>query len=161
MNKGTGINFNLYLAITLHVLANTMHWISAGLMLVQRLRRWPNIKPTLIQCVVYPSKSDPLPPVLPGVRSHRQTLSNRCPPSIIDDVVDTVCRCHHYLCTDQKTGSTLILIRTEAVIDVNRQNGQIVRWYPILPSFLFKQIPAPRMTWCDILCYTRLVHILY
>ena len=31
---------------------NTTHWINAGLMLGHRLRRWANIKPALIQCVV-------------------------------------------------------------------------------------------------------------
>ena len=32
--------------------ANTRHWDSVGLLLVHRLRRWPNIKPTLSQCLV-------------------------------------------------------------------------------------------------------------
>ena len=31
----------------------TLHWTNAGLMLGQRLRRWPNIKPTLVQCIVF------------------------------------------------------------------------------------------------------------
>ena len=33
--------------------ANTTHWNNVGLMLGHRLRRWPNIKPTLFQCVVF------------------------------------------------------------------------------------------------------------
>ena len=32
--------------------ANTRHWSKAGLMLTQRLSRWPNIKPALDQCLV-------------------------------------------------------------------------------------------------------------
>ena len=32
--------------------ANTRQWINAGLMLAQRLRRWPNISPALVQCLV-------------------------------------------------------------------------------------------------------------
>ena len=33
--------------------SNTKHWPNAGLMLDQRLRRWPNIKPALGQCFVF------------------------------------------------------------------------------------------------------------
>ena len=33
--------------------ASTTHWNNVGLMLGHRLRRWPNIKPTLFQCVVF------------------------------------------------------------------------------------------------------------
>ena len=33
--------------------ANTTHWTKVGLMLSHRLRRWPNIKPTLVQCVLF------------------------------------------------------------------------------------------------------------
>ena len=36
-----------------HTPANERHWNNVGLMLGQRLRRWPNIKPTLFQCVVF------------------------------------------------------------------------------------------------------------
>ena len=32
--------------------ANMTHWNNVGLKLAHRLRRWPNIKPTLFQCVV-------------------------------------------------------------------------------------------------------------
>ena len=34
--------------------ANTRHWTIFGLMLDQRLRRWLNIKPTLVQRLVFP-----------------------------------------------------------------------------------------------------------
>ena len=37
--------------------ANTTHWNNVGLMLAHRLRRWPNIKPTLFQCVVFAGES--------------------------------------------------------------------------------------------------------
>ena len=33
--------------------ANTRRWINVGLMLVHRLPRWPNIKPTLVQCLMF------------------------------------------------------------------------------------------------------------
>ena len=33
--------------------ANMTHLSNVGLMLGQRHRRWPNIKPTLLQCVVF------------------------------------------------------------------------------------------------------------
>ena len=33
--------------------ANTKYWPNAGLMLVHRLRRWPNIKPPLGECPVF------------------------------------------------------------------------------------------------------------
>ena len=33
--------------------AHTTHRTNAGLMLGQRRRRWPNIKPTFVQCVVF------------------------------------------------------------------------------------------------------------
>ena len=33
--------------------ANTTHWTNVGSMLAQRLRRWPNIKTTLFQCLVF------------------------------------------------------------------------------------------------------------
>ena len=29
------------------------HWHSVGVMVVHRLRRWPNIKPTFVQCLVF------------------------------------------------------------------------------------------------------------
>ena len=32
--------------------ADTIHLASVGLMLAHRLRRWPNIKPTLSECLV-------------------------------------------------------------------------------------------------------------
>ena len=32
--------------------AKTRHWTSVSLMLVQRLQRWPNIKPALSECLV-------------------------------------------------------------------------------------------------------------
>ena len=32
---------------------NTRHPTNAGLMLVHRLRRWPNINPTLVGCLVF------------------------------------------------------------------------------------------------------------
>ena len=36
-----------------HIPANTTHWNKVGLMLGHRLRRWPNIKPTWFQCVLF------------------------------------------------------------------------------------------------------------
>ena len=33
--------------------ASTIHRANVGLMLGHRLRRWPNIKPTLAQCIVF------------------------------------------------------------------------------------------------------------
>ena len=33
--------------------ANTRHQTNAGLLLAHRLRRWPNIKPTLVRCLVF------------------------------------------------------------------------------------------------------------
>ena len=33
--------------------ANTRHWTNAGLMLAQRRRRWDNISPALVQCLVF------------------------------------------------------------------------------------------------------------
>ena len=33
--------------------ANTIHRAIAGSMLVHRLRRWPNIEPTMTQCLVF------------------------------------------------------------------------------------------------------------
>ena len=32
---------------------NTIHWANAGLLLVQRRRRWANINPALAQCIVF------------------------------------------------------------------------------------------------------------
>ena len=32
---------------------STINWSNVGLLLGQRLRRWPNNKPTLVQCVVF------------------------------------------------------------------------------------------------------------
>ena len=39
--------------------ASTKHWIDVGLMLGQRRRRWPNIKPTLFQCLVFAGSLSP------------------------------------------------------------------------------------------------------
>ena len=36
-----------------YIPANTRHWNNVCFMLVHRLRRWPNIKPTLFQCPVF------------------------------------------------------------------------------------------------------------
>ena len=36
-----------------HFPANTRHWANVGLMLGQRRRRWTNIKPILVQCLVF------------------------------------------------------------------------------------------------------------
>ena len=33
--------------------ANTKHWSNVDLMLAQRLRRWPNINPTLDECILF------------------------------------------------------------------------------------------------------------
>ena len=35
------------------ILVNTIHWTNVGLMFVHRLRRWTNIKPTLVQCIMF------------------------------------------------------------------------------------------------------------
>ena len=37
--------------------ANTRHWTNVVLMLSHRLRRWPNINPTLVQCLVFAETS--------------------------------------------------------------------------------------------------------
>ena len=42
-----------YDVIVLNITASTICWINGGLMLGQRLRRWPNIKPPLIQHFVF------------------------------------------------------------------------------------------------------------
>ena len=34
------------------ILVNAIHWTDAGLMLGQRRRRWTNVKPTLVPCMV-------------------------------------------------------------------------------------------------------------
>ena len=36
-----------------HYPSNRIHWANVGLMLGQRRRRWPNIKPALAQCIVF------------------------------------------------------------------------------------------------------------
>ena len=35
-----------------HIPANTIHWTNVGLMLVQRRRRWTNVKPALARSIV-------------------------------------------------------------------------------------------------------------
>ena len=44
--------------------ANTKHWTNAGSMLARRLRRRPNIEPTLVQCLLHPIPSCALKPQL-------------------------------------------------------------------------------------------------
>ena len=39
--------------------ANTRHWAIVGSMLVHRLRRWPNIEPTMAKCLVFAGQVGP------------------------------------------------------------------------------------------------------
>ena len=47
------ITFGLRLAQNNHLIKPTDHCANAGLMLGQRRRRWPNIKPGLDYCIVF------------------------------------------------------------------------------------------------------------
>ena len=66
---------------------NTRHWSNVGLILDHRLRRWPNINPILLQCLVFTGKQAALataPAHLPSAAmskrnapsSHHDTLLN-------------------------------------------------------------------------------------
>ena len=57
------------------------HWAIVGSMLVQRLRRWPNIEPTIAQCLLFAGQ---LPVLLSSrdqslPKSHRQPIPGRRP----------------------------------------------------------------------------------
>ena len=55
----------LYLNAGSNFAMNERCWPSVGLMLVQRLRRWTNISPTLVRCFVFAAKSNQN--VVPGL----------------------------------------------------------------------------------------------
>ena len=42
----------LFIFTVTHIPGKTTHWTNNGWILAHRLRRWPNIKPTLFQCMV-------------------------------------------------------------------------------------------------------------
>ena len=46
--------------------ANTIHWNNVVLLLAHRLRHWPSIKPTLVQCVVFAGHSSTKPRIVVG-----------------------------------------------------------------------------------------------
>ena len=45
---------SVYIGVQCHICPeNTIHLINCGLMLAHSLRRWPNIKPLLVQCLMF------------------------------------------------------------------------------------------------------------
>ena len=73
--------------VIISISVNRRRWASVGLILGQRLRRWTNIKPTLVQCLVFAGIS--------RVRSPRQSCQPRFRRHLVSYDHDRIGLCDH------------------------------------------------------------------